>query len=127
MGNVLVVDDNEDICRAVMRMIRMIGARADCVLGGTAALRYLEHNATDLVMLDYMMPDLDGLSVLRRLRDDPRTRALPVLLFTAGPADEVRVQAEALGARGVLQKAQIGFDTLRPWIEPLVERPGAPA
>ncbi|MDB5320780.1 MAG: multi-sensor hybrid histidine kinase [Phycisphaerales bacterium] len=123
MGSVRVVDDNSDLCQAMIAMIRLMGAHAECVPGGQAALIYLDQRQVDLVSLDYMMPDMDGLSVLRRLRADPQTRDLPVVIFTAAPADELRDQAAAMGARGVIQKGAISFNTLRPWIAPLIEEP----
>jgi CheY-like chemotaxis protein len=123
MGSVLVVDDNSDLCQAMIAMIRLMGAHAECAPGGQAALSYLAQRQVDLVILDYMMPDMDGLSVLRALRADPRTRDLPVLFFTAVPAAELREQAAAMGARGVIQKGAISFNTLRPWIAPLIEQP----
>ena len=125
MGHVLVVDDNADLCRAIMGMIRLLGTKADCALGGEAALAYLAIHRVDLVLLDYMMPDLDGLSVLRALRADARTRALPVVIFTAAVSDELRAAAMALGARGVVEKTRLDFDTLRPMLGSLAP-PAAP-
>ncbi|MDB4877275.1 MAG: response regulator receiver modulated metal dependent phosphohydrolase [Gemmatimonadetes bacterium] len=123
MGSVLVVDDNSDLCQAVTAMIRLMGAHAECAPDGHTALSYLAQRPVDLVILDYMMPDMDGITVLRRLRADPKTRDVPVLFFTAVPADELREQAAALGARAVVEKGAISFNTLRPWIAPLIEEP----
>jgi CheY-like chemotaxis protein len=121
MGRVLVVDDNADLCKTMVAMIRLLGAHADCALSGQAALSYVAQRPVDLVILDYMMPDMDGLNVLQRLRADPRTRDLPVVFYTAAPVDALREQAAALGARAVIEKGRIDFDTLRPWIEPLTD------
>jgi len=122
MATVLVVDDNPDLCKAIMQMVRLIGVRADCALGGHEALAHVSGRDVDLILLDYMMPDLDGLSVLARLRENPRTRGVPVVTWTAAPLDELREEALALGASGVLQKGRLDLGTLRPWVEPLLGR-----
>jgi len=120
MATALVVDDNPDLCKAIMQMVRLIGVRADCALGGHEALAHVSGRDVDLILLDYMMPDLDGLSVLARLHEDPRTRGVPVVIWTAAPL--VREEALALGASGVLQKGRLDLGTLRPWVEPLLGR-----
>jgi CheY-like chemotaxis protein len=123
MSRVLVVDDNSDICLALITLIRLMGAEAECALGGGAALDYLAKRAVDLVILDYMMPDIDGLGVLRRMRAEPRMRDLPVLFFTAAAADTLRAQATALGAKAVIEKGKVSFNMLQRWIEPLINHP----
>jgi len=122
MATVLVVDDDPAVCKSLMRLIRTMGVGADCALGGLEALAYLGDRAVDLILLDYTMPDLDGLGVLARLRADPRTRDLPVLMCTATPYDAVRHRALALGATGFLAKGDLDVEVLRPWVEPLLDR-----
>ena len=122
MSTVLVVDDDPAVCKSFSRLIRSMGAEADCVFGGLAALAYMANRMVNLILLDYTMPDLDGLGVLARLRADPRTRDLPVLMCTATPYDAVRHRALALGATGFLAKGDLDVEVLRPWVEPLLDR-----
>jgi CheY-like chemotaxis protein len=82
-GSVLVVDDDHDTCRVLVKLIQQCGHRAICVESGQAALDHLTHTIPDLVVLDQMMPDMDGLTVLRAIRCDPRLQRLPVVMFSA--------------------------------------------
>ena len=80
---VLVVDDSATMRRMVARAVRMAGLPVEEVreaADGIEALEALAAGQADLVMLDVHMPRLDGLATLRRLRDDPRTRAQPVIV-----------------------------------------------
>ena len=85
MGTVLVVEDHPDTCRMMARLLAAFGHRADCALSGEAALAHLAAAAAppDVVLLDAMMPGMDGVEVLRRLRADPRTARLPVVMCSA--------------------------------------------
>jgi CheY-like chemotaxis protein len=122
MPTVLVVDDDPAVCKSIVRLIRTMGVRAESALGGLEALAYVASCAVDLILLDYTMPGLDGLGVLARLRADPRTCDLPVLMCTATPYDAVRARALALGVTGFLAKGDLDIDVLRPWVEPLRDR-----
>jgi CheY-like chemotaxis protein len=118
MTTVLVVDDDPAVCKSLARLIRSMGAAANCASGGIEALAYLADRVVDLVLLDYAMPDLDGLAVLARLRADPRTRDLPVLVCTGTLFANIRERALALGASGFVPKGDLDADTLRPWVQP---------
>jgi len=86
---ILVVDDDPMVASTIERVLRPEGYDVDVALGGLAALSRVKQHRPDLVVLDVMMPGVDGLEVCRRLRaqDD-----LPILLLTArgGTADWVR-------------------------------------
>ena len=86
---ILVVDDDPMIATTVQRVLRPEGYDVDVALSGTAALDQAQQRRPDLVVLDVMMPGIDGLEVCRRLRADGN---VPILLLTArgGTADRVR-------------------------------------
>ena len=86
---ILVVDDDPMVATTIQRVLRPEGYEVDVALGGVAALDRAREQRPDLVVLDLMMPGLDGLEVCRRLRADG---ALPILMLTArsGTADRVR-------------------------------------
>jgi two-component system, OmpR family, phosphate regulon response regulator PhoB len=82
-GLVLVVDDEEDLASAVEILLRRRGFRTCTVHDGAAAVPAVQQLLPDLVLLDYELPELDGLQVIERLRADPATRDVPVLLASA--------------------------------------------
>jgi two-component system chemotaxis response regulator CheY len=71
---------------------------------GVAALESIEEHPPDVVVLDIALPKLDGLSVLRRLREDPRFAALPVLTLSASLGADYQRVAIAAGATAALEK-----------------------
>lgn len=71
---------------------------------GESALETAHRLRPDLILLDIAMPRMDGLEVCRKLRQDPTTREIPILFFTASPAGEVEEKVEAAGGDGVLLK-----------------------
>lgn len=83
-GTVLVVDDEEDLAASVAALLQAQGFHTVQVHDGQSALRVCAEIGPDLVLLDYEMPDLDGIEVLAQLRADPVTQAVPVLLTSAG-------------------------------------------
>src|SRR5436309_2447359 len=81
--NVLVADDDPATQRIVRLTLEGAGYEVTAVRDGEETLRALETRVPDVVVLDVMMPKVDGLSVLRRIRDDPRTAQVPVVLLSA--------------------------------------------
>jgi two-component system, OmpR family, response regulator MtrA len=101
---VVVADDEEDILDLVTTIIERSGHEVLPVRDGAAALAAIRERRPDLVVLDIAMPEVDGLEVLRRLRSDPQTSELPVLLLSArAQEDDVRL-AFATGANAYVKK-----------------------
>ena len=82
-ARILVVDDIEDNRAVLERRLRRQGHEVVCAAGGHAALAMLGRETFDLVLLDVMMPDLDGLEVLERVKAAPATRDIPVIMISA--------------------------------------------
>lgn len=82
-GLVLIVDDEEDLAAAVELLLQRGGFRTWKVHDGKSAVTAAQELLPDLVLLDYELPELDGLQVLERLRHDAATKDLPVLLSSA--------------------------------------------
>ncbi len=95
---VLVVDDEKDI----VELVRYHSAKAgfECVGAGDGltALRLVRELQPDVVILDLMLPGLDGLQVCRRLREDPATARLPIIMLTAKAEEVDRILGLELGA-----------------------------
>jgi DNA-binding response OmpR family regulator len=103
-GRVLVVDDDEDVRHALGYLLQSFGFEAVQAAGGRAALEALKHSEFDVVLMDVMMPDMDGLAVCREMRKAPETEPLPVILLTARDDLDCRIDAVTLGVADFLVK-----------------------
>lgn len=105
LREVLYVEDDPDI-RAVAQMaLEVVGGLKVCsCAGGREALQALMHCRPDVVLLDVMMPDLDGPATLALLREQPASRATPVIFMTAKAQGAEVDRFRALGAIGVITK-----------------------
>lgn len=100
----LIVDDNEIVIRSLHRLLTEEGYRVLTARDGRQALACIEDEDIDLVVLDVNMPDLDGVSVLRLLRQDYPPEELPVIMATANGHSEDIVQAFQIGANDYITK-----------------------
>jgi PleD family two-component response regulator len=108
-GTILVVDDDPDIARFVEINMRLEGFDVRIARDGEEALASVAEELPDLVLLDVMMPRIDGVEVCRRLRADPATAHLPVIMLTAKSLSADKVVGLTAGADDYLIKP---FDTL---------------
>ena len=98
MGYILAVDDDEPVLRSVKRVLENAGFTVSTAANGQDALKMIARERPDLVVLDIIMPGLDGLEVCRRIRADPYIAKLPILFLTAkGRPNDV---AQGLDAGG---------------------------
>ena len=119
MRSLLLVDDDERTCEAVQRLLGRVGYVVVCAGNGRDALTVLQDLRFDLVILDWMMPEMDGLEVLRRLRADEHTRDLKVILYSAADDSETAEEAAKLGACDCVLKSG-GFFALYDRIEQIL-------
>ncbi len=103
-GVILVVDDNEGNREMLARRLTRRGYRVELAAGGRQALETLAMTPADLVLLDVMMPEMDGYEVLRRLKADPALRGIPVLMISALDEFQSVVRCIELGAEDYLSK-----------------------
>lgn len=104
MGRVLVVDDEEDVRVLIRTNLLVKGHEVIEAETGEAALAEAKSGNLDLVILDIMMPGMDGFEVLDSLRSTPETESLPVLMLTAKSSEEDRVNGLVKGAHDYLSK-----------------------
>jgi len=95
---IMVVDDNPDIVTIVRTILEGKGYNVASAYSGAELLSSLEKDKPDLVVLDIMMPQMDGLEVLTRLKAAPETAAIPVILLTAKVQYEDVLGGYKLGA-----------------------------
>ncbi len=102
-GRVLVVDDNSDMRQYVVRLLEP-RFTVDDAADGVAALERIRERVPDLVLTDVMMPRMDGFGLLRAIREDPATSAIPVVLLSARAGEEAVVGGLESGADDYLVK-----------------------
>ncbi|MEG4506552.1 ATP-binding protein [Microcoleus sp. F6_B4] len=104
LGNILVVDDTPENLRLLSTMLTQRGYTPRCVINGKMALRACNSNPPDLILLDIMMPEMNGYEVCQHLKLEAKTREIPVIFISA--KDEVfdKVNAFAVGAVDYISK-----------------------
>jgi DNA-binding response OmpR family regulator len=83
MTKILAVDDDPDVLNSIAEVLEEAGFEVDRAASGRDALSMVTRHRPDLVVLDIMMPEMDGIEVCRRIRTDPFTSKLPVIFLTA--------------------------------------------
>ena len=109
MGRLLVVDDDPRVAQAMKTVLSVAGHDVSVALGGFEALEMIERAHPDLMLLDFRMPDLDGIDVLEELRGEDGTLPFPVLVFTS---ENGARYGEVAGLRaGAVDYIRKGVDT----------------
>ena len=101
---ILVVDDEEDLLELLKYDLTREGFRVVCASTGEQALVMARSEIPDLILLDLMLPGLDGLQVTRRLKEDPETRDIPIAMLTARGEEADIVTGLELGAEDYITK-----------------------
>lgn len=104
MANILVTDDSVVIQRVICHTLQKHGHRVVMATNGREALQCLEQGPMDLAVIDFFMPEMDGLTLLRALRADAKYKDLPIIMLTASGHDEDRITARSEGASDFLSK-----------------------
>ena len=101
---VLIVDDFAPLLPLLSILVRNLGYDAVTALGGRAGLELARQRAFDFLLIDYDMPDLNGLQLIEALRQDERKRLIPAVIITGRPTTDLVRRAKEAGARAVLGK-----------------------
>ncbi|MEM7239921.1 MAG: response regulator [Pseudomonadota bacterium] len=120
-ARILVVDDQEDNRNILLRRLSRLQYLVDTATDGVDALRRVERDPPDLLLLDYMMPGLSGLEVLVQLREKFDASSLPIIMITARADDETVVACLEAGANDYVSKP-LSFPILRARVESQLER-----
>ncbi len=114
---VLIVDDSHETVGLLSLMVLELGHEPINAYSGEQALDLLLVNEVDIVLLDYMMPGLDGLETLAHIRAISGMEVLPVFIVTASEDESVEEKAREAGANGYLKKP-VGMAELRRILAP---------
>src|SRR6186713_1001355 len=100
----LVVDDSKSARAFLSRILERHEIAVDAADSAEAAIHYLTRHKPDVIFMDHMMPGMDGFQAVQSIKNNPRTAAIPILMYTSQEGDLYLGQARALGAEGVLPK-----------------------
>jgi two-component system OmpR family response regulator len=128
LQRVLYVDDEPDIRQVVQLALGLLSnVTTHTADGGEQAIEMSRESRPDLVLLDVMMPGMDGPSTLMRLREDPQLKEIPVIFMTAKAMPREVARFRAMGAAGVIAKPfdpmQLGKQVMALWESIPVEAP----
>ncbi len=102
--SVLIAEDEPHIVESLSFVLELEGYAVRAALDGEAALRELRSSAPDLLILDLMLPRLNGFEVLKTAKADPTLRQIPVIVLTAKGQAQDRRMVEEIGAEGFMTK-----------------------
>ena len=120
---ILVVDDELDFIELLRYRLPAPEYIILFATNGTDALNQVWHHSPDVILMDLMLPELDGLTLCEILRRQPATRQIPIIMVSALSNDVTRYSAEVAGAREFLAKP-LDFDRLKALLAVLLVTPG---
>ena len=124
MASILIVDDNQDACDGIAKVLRAAGHSVNCAPNGREALLQVLTNLPDVVLLDLLMPDMDGPSFLQVLRLYLRNKSLPVVVLTGFTESPMIERALHLKVNSVLVKGKASSKDIQNALEDAIA--GAP-
>ena len=101
---ILIVDDEEDVIELVRYHLDKNGYKVDTAASGEEALSEARKKSPDLIILDLMLPGIDGLEVCKKLKSDLKTEPIPIIMLTAKGEESDIVTGLELGAEDYLTK-----------------------
>ena len=104
MAKILIVEDNQGTNKAICEYMKEAGHTLFSAFTGSEALKILRGEELDIIVLDIMLPDMDGISILKKLRMRPDTRKLPIIMLTAKSSEYDTVVGLDSGADDYIPK-----------------------
>ncbi|GAG36448.1 unnamed protein product, partial [marine sediment metagenome] len=101
---ILIVDDDPNILELLQTRLELEGYHTICAQGGHEAMRIVGRQPPDLILLDIMMPEMSGIEVCQRIKAEPETQALPIIMATARTSPEDIVEGLEAGADDYVTK-----------------------
>ncbi len=103
-ASILLVEDEEHLLDALKLNLELEGYEVTTAGDGVAALKAVENEYFDLIIMDVMMPEMDGLATLKQLQDNPQVKDIPVIFLTAKTQKADRRRFYASGIKGFITK-----------------------
>jgi CheY-like chemotaxis protein len=117
VSQVLIIDDEPDGCAAVAGYLEKAGHAVRCVPNGRDALSVLMQKPPDVILLDVLMPGMDGIEVLEVMRSYLRWAKVPVAMLTAYAEDPRLQHIAQLGVTRVFTKSKVNLSEVLQWVE----------
>ena len=119
MKYILIVDDTRPLAESIADILQMEGYEVDIAANGIHALNTMASRVPDMVITDLLMPEMDGLSLIRKIRSSDRYSSIPVIVLTADASEESSQMGKEAGADLLLTKP---FDDtyLIEWIQKML-------
>ena len=102
--NILVVDDDRDICDYMKMLLGASGYNVTTLSDPTQATDVVKQGAFHVLIIDLMMPRMDGISLTKKLRENPKFKTTPILILTTESSDQMKQAGRTAGATGWLVK-----------------------
>jgi PAS domain S-box-containing protein len=123
--SVLIVDDDAGALRLMEATLRQLGHPATCIANSVDALAAVAHSTPAVVVLDVLMPNMDGFELLARLRAIPSMRDVPVIVWTVKDLSEVERRRLLESAQGIVAKSQGGTEAIVAALRPYLASTGS--
>ena len=122
MANIMIVDDQVELCKPLVSMLEKAGHVVRCVPNGREALAQVLSKMPDVVVLDLVMPEMDGPSFLEVVRSYLRLQSLPVVVLTGLSDSPMIERAQTLKVNSVLAKGKASLEDIQHAIEEALVR-----
>lgn len=122
MKKILIIDDEKDFCYFIKKNLELFGNyKVFVAIRGRKGIWMAKWHRPDLIVLDIVMPFLDGFEVLRRIKQSPKTLGIPVIMLTAKGVEESKIKASSLYGEDYLTKP-VEIGVLRSKIESILSK-----
>lgn len=119
---ILLIEDDESISFLYKRQLDASGLSTDAFLTGNDGIAAASQKKYDLILLDIMLPDINGLDILKKLKENEATKKIPVIFLTNLGQEEIIKQGFKLGADGYLIKASFTPDQMVAEVKSLIQQ-----
>lgn len=109
---ILVVEDEIAIRKITTTKLELAGLNVRAAINGDDAMKILKEVNPDVILLDLVMPKMDGFEFLEKLRDDPRFKDTPVIVFTNLGQESDKIRTKSFGVKDFLIKAETSLESL---------------
>lgn len=119
----LIIEDEQFIRDIYKRQLEKAGVTVDGFGNGTEGLQSVSQNKYDIILLDIMLPDLNGLEILKQIKQNPASKNVPVIMLTNLGQDEIIKEGFTLGAQGYFIKASYTPDQIVQEVKNILSKP----